>query len=290
MRAPGDFFARRSCSPAGSRANENARNRSPWRLHIVIIAGQLVVASTGLRRRPTSPALVGDRVLRRGLRLISASQRALNPFGSSPAANARLAPCAAHSGFDRLATLRLAPSGPSSGPGLLIALGLRRCRSFSSRHGGERLACARGSVLRAARLATLGLAPSGPSSGWACGGLPASRGPCIAGQAVDEYSQSAFPPPPELRQRLTLRLSPASFPLAVPALSTSGSRLPLRFLAWLAAFAPAHTGRLPGPTNPAIQNRIPAGSSVGQTMRPVNLWIQVQISESSVDITIVSAM
>jgi len=44
------------------------------------------------------------------------------------------------------------------------------------------------------------------------------------------------------------------------------------------------------PTVPAINSRCPAGHQLNETVRPVNLWMQVQKTSKFVDFTMVGAL
>jgi hypothetical protein len=154
--------------------------------------------------------------------------------------------------------------------------------------GGEpptRIGC---STLRLHRFRFTQLAPNVSTSGWAFDAPLTSTEPCIAGKAADEYSLSAG--------SRTLRICQLNYFRLASALVSSGAASdPSRafapgFTLWLGRrrFSDSHRLFVP-PTVPATNSRCPTGSSVVPTLRPANLWMQVQNAESFVDFTKVGA-
>lgn len=183
-----------------------------------------------------------------------------------------------------------------------------RTSSFSSAGDGTRLAphaapappagfhiriAPAASALRLHRRLTARLAPCDPLSGSTSDALLASTEPCIAGLAVDEYSVSTG--------SCIFRNHPAKTTSGLRRLlvfwcvqrSLSGLRPrfhPLVGLAAILRLSPAvHSARLAGNSLPAcadcVSLQLPAihsdtllGHQLNETVRPFNLWIQVQKS------------
>ena len=172
-----------------------------------------------------------------------------------------------------------------------------RCRSLrlspaaapiSRQTGGEpptRIGC---STLRLHRFQFARLAPGVSTSGWAFDTPLTSTEPCIAGRAVDEYSISAGSRTFRICQLDNFRLASA-FVISGAASDPSRAFAP-GFTLWLGwrRFSDSHRPFVP-PTVPATNSRCPTGSSVVVTVRPLNLWMQVQKSNKSVNFTRVGA-
>lgn len=154
--------------------------------------------------------------------------------------------------------------------------------------GGEpptRIGC---STLRLHRFQFARLAPGVSTSGWAFDTPLTSTEPCIAGKAVDEYSISAGSRIFRICQLDNFRLASA-FVISGAASDPSWAFAP-GFTLWLGwrRFSDSHRLFVP-PTVPATNSRCPTGSSVVVTVRPLNLWMQVQKSSKSVNFTRVGA-
>lgn len=216
-------------------------------------------------------------------RLVSASHRTQDPLARPHQNRARLAPRAALPVSPGCEPIRLAPSWSNFRPGLLDRpAACAAFRSFGSRPGGElRLAP---SFLPSApsgwqppsfRPQAFACRPSlkGPSSGWACDKLSSFTRTFT--RRLAPLASFRLPPcrsSPELRQRFNIpartgvaflwpcqrcmvRLSPRPVPSGV-----RGGR----------CFSGFHRPACP-PLTPAIPFRFPTGSSVGETVRPLNL-------------------
>jgi hypothetical protein len=143
--------------------------------------------------------------------------------------------------------------------------------------------------IRLHRFRSAGLAPGVSTSGWAFDTPLVSTEPCIAGWAVDEYSVSAgsrifrvcqFRTTSDLRRSLQSLAQPAiplSLSLEVSPSGWAGGDAPI--LIGLSFHQPFRQ-----PTPDALH-----GSSVEVTIRPLNLWKQVQKSSKYVDFTKVGA-
>lgn len=154
--------------------------------------------------------------------------------------------------------------------------------------GGEpptRIGC---STLRLHRFQFARLAPGVSTSGWAFDTPLTSTEPCIAGRAVDEYSISAGSRTFRICQLDNFRLASA-FVISGAASDPSRAFAP-GFTLWLGwrRFSDSHRPFVP-PTVPATNSRCPTGSSVVVTVRPLNLWMQVQKSSKYVNFTRVGA-
>ncbi len=158
------------------------------------------------------------------------------------------------------------------------------CCPHSRQTGGEpptRVGC---STLRLHRFRFTRLAPDVSTSGWAFDAPLTSAEPCIGSLAADEYSLTAG--------SRTLRICQLNnFRLASALVSSGAASDPSRafapgFTLWLGwrRFSDSHRLFVP-PTAPAINSRCPTGSSVELTVRPTNLWMQVQKSSKFVNFT-----
>lgn len=216
--------------------------------------------------------------------------RRTTPPPARPTVNCRLTPDS-----DPLARLARTTSGFHRPLLQLSACAVRCCNLQLAlvvapfcQTGGEpptRIGC---STLRLHRFQFARLAPGASTSGWAFDTPLTSTEPCIAGKAVDEYSISAGSRTFRICQLDNFRLASA-FVISGAASDPSWAFAP-GFTLWLGwrRFSDSHRPFVP-PTVPATNSRCPTGSSVVVTVRPLNLWMQVQKSSKFVNFTRVGA-
>ena len=158
------------------------------------------------------------------------------------------------------------------------------CCPHSRQTGGEpptRIGC---STLRFHRFRFTWLAPCVSTSGWAFDAPLTSAEPCIGGLTADEYSLSAGSRTLRICQLNNFRLSSAL--VSSGAASNPSRAFAPGFTLWLGWRRSSDSHRLfVPPTAPAIKSRCPTGSSVEVTVRPRNLWMQVQKSSKFVNFT-----
>ncbi len=242
--------------------NENARDRSPWRPHIVITRRSVDCRATGLRQRLT-PTLLKEHLLRLApaipLRLASNA----GSFSSSPSEPRPAFAVRCSSSFDRLRTHRafalrgsssgqaclivprLAPLADPSAPGTTANSSLRLCSFHPRRPAGNLRAFARG-----------------PSSGWACDEL----------FSFTRTSTAGFWPPVSIRASALQFISGTA-----PAVQHSGShrrRIPLAVPALQAAAftAPCTLWRV---WRPLFLRFSPAGLPANHSGNPVSLSYRI---------------